>query len=474
MRRILTSLLIITSPTLLFAQTKPAAQTQPLVFTHATVIDTTGRPPKSDMTVIVSGNRIIAVGKTGKVPVPKHATVVNATGKFMIPGLWDMHWHSPADKQTREIFIPLTIANGVTGLRHMFGSETVLKQRADILSGALLGPRMIIGSPLVDGPNPMFQDSLSVADASVARETVLSLKRRGYDFIKVYQFLPREAYFALADEARKQNISFAGHVPFSVSAAEASAAGQKSFEHLFGINLACSTQETSLRPRLAEAAANVGKDFAPHIELFIRNESEPLASYSEQKGAALFKYLAKNGTYVVPTLVLHRSLGSSADPEFRKDPRLKYMTPEIKQLFDWELGFFTSYRPVYEHYLRAVGALHRAGVTILAGTDTLNSYCFPGFSLHDELALFVDAGLSPLEALQAATVNPARYLGMSNLFGTLEKGKIADLVLLEGNPLQNIGNTKKIAAVLVNGRYLSKESLQKMLADVEVAARQMR
>jgi imidazolonepropionase-like amidohydrolase len=470
MRKILALLLIFTWPTLLAAQTKPTAPSQPLIFTHATVIDTTGSPPQSDMTVMVVGNRIIALGKTGKVSLPKVAQVVDATGKFMIPGLWDMHWHSPADKQAREIFLPLAIANGVTGVRHMFGSEIVLKQRADILSGALLGPRMIIGSPPVDGPNPMWQDSISVADASVGRQVVLSLKRQGYDFIKVYQFLPREAYFALADEARRQNISFAGHVPFSVSAAEASDAGQKSFEHLFGVNLACSTQEASLRPLLAEAAANVGKAFTPHIELFIRNESEPLASYSAQKGTALFQYLAKNGTYVVPTLVLHRALASGADPAFRNDPRLKYMSPDIRKQFDWELGFFTSYRPVYEHYLHIVGTIHRAGVKILAGTDTLNSYCFPGFSLHDELALLVTAGLSPLQALQAATLNPARYLGLSNLLGTIEKGKIADLVLLEANPLENIGNTKKIAAVVVNGRYLPKESLQKMLADVEVAA----
>ena len=470
MRKILVLLLIFTLPTLLAAQTKPGAQSQPLVFTHATVIDPTGPSPKSDMTVIVVGNRISALGKTDRVRLPKGAQVVDATGKFLIPGLWDMHVHSPSDKQTREIFLPLTIANGVTGVRHMFGTEAVLKQRSDILSGVVLGPRMIVGSPPVDGPNPMFQGSISVANASVGREAVLSLKQNGYDFIKVYQFLPREAYFAIANEARKQNISFAGHVPFSVSAAEASDAGQKSFEHLFGVNLACSTQEASLRPLLAEAAANVGKDFAPHIELFIRNESEPLAGYNEQKAATLFKYLTKNGTYIVPTLVLHRSLGLGADPAFRNDPRLKYMTQDIKQLFDWVLGFFKSYRPVYEHFLVTVGAMHQAGVKILAGTDTFNAYLFPGFSLHDELALLVEAGLSPLQALQAATVNPARYLGLSNLLGTIEKGKIADLVLLEANPLENIGNTKKIAAVVVNGRYLPKESLQKMLADVEVAA----
>lgn len=464
MRKILAFLLIVFMPALI------AAQSKSLVFTHVTVVDTTGAPSRSNITVIVSGDRIVALGKTGKIPIPENSQVIDATGKFMIPGLWDMHWHTPGDKQTREIFVPLTIANGVTGVRNMWGTEAALKLRADIRGGALLGLRMIIGSAPVDGRTPMWPGSISVADAGAGKQSVFSIKKNGYDFVKVYQFLSREAYLAIAGEAKKQNIPFAGHVPFSMTAAEASDAGQKSFEHLFGINLACSADEATLRPILAGAAANVDKAFAPHIDLFIRNESEPLAGYSDRKCAALFKTFVKNETYIVPTLVLHRALGLGADPNFRNDPRLKYMPPDIRASFDWELGFFKAYRPVYEHFLITVGALNRAGVKILAGTDTYNSYCFPGFSLHDELALLVDAGLSPLEALQTATVNPAKYFGTSETMGTLEKGKTADIVLLDANPLENIGNTKKIAAVVVNGKYLSKESLQKILADVEAAA----
>jgi hypothetical protein len=471
MKKTLALLLVLLSPVLAGAQAKPVAQSRLLVFTHARVIDTAGGPAKSDVTVVIAGNRIIAVGKTGQVRVPKGAQVVNASGKFLIPGLWDMHFHSPDDdKQAREIFLPLALANGITGIRQMFGSESLLKQRAEIMSGTLLGPRMIVGSPVVDGPIPMWPGSISVADGPAGRQAVRSLKQRGYDFIKVYQFLPREAYFAIADEARKQRITFAGHIPFSLSATEASDAGQKTFEHIFGISLACAAQEASLRPSLAEAAAHVGETFAAHIELFIRNESEPLASYSEQKAAALFKQLARNGTYAVPTLVLHRSLGLGTDPAFRNDPRLKYMPPGIRTLFDWELGFFRSYRPVYERQLLTVGAMHRAKVKILAGTDTYNSFCFPGFSLHDELELLVQAGLTPAEALQTATLNPAVYLNLSSSLGTIERGKIADLVLLEANPLENINNTRKIFAVVANGKYLPKEELQMMLAGVEARA----
>lgn len=452
---------------------KPFAPAQTFAFTHVTVIDTLQGRIYSDATVVIQGNLITAVGKTGKVPIPKDVQVVDATGKFLIPGLWDMHFHTPEDKQAREIFYPLAIANGVTGVRNMFGAEDLLKHRAEVNSGTLHGPRMIVGSPVVDGPTPMWPGSIPVADANAGRQAVRTLKQRGYDFIKTYQFLSRETYLAIADEAKKQNIPFAGHVPFSLSAAEASDAGQKTFEHIFGVSIACATDEATLRPALADASARVANTLEEHFALFIRNEAEALAGYDQLKATALFKRMAKNDTYAVPTLVLHQSLGLGPIPPVRNDSRLRYMPSNIKLSFTWELGLLSShqsYQPVYERLLSMTGLMHRTGVKILAGTDTYNSYCYPGFSLHDELELFVKAGLTPLEALQTATLNPARFLNLTRSLGTIEKGKIADLVLLEANPLVSIGNTRKIAGVVVNGRYLPQQSLQKILTDVEVIA----
>ncbi len=219
-----------------FAQTNNANAT--FVFTHVTVIDVTGMPSKSDMTVIVAGNRIEAIGKTGKVKTPKDAQIIDATGKYLIPGLWDMHVHTLSNER-RETFFPLFIANGVTGVRDM-GTSTPLEQvnqfRREIADGTRLGPRIVTAGPIVDGPKPVNPTiSIGVANEIEARRAVRLLKQQGADFIKVYSTLPREAYFAIVDEAKKQGLAFAGHVPLSVTAAEASNAGQKSMEHMFGV-----------------------------------------------------------------------------------------------------------------------------------------------------------------------------------------------------------------------------------------------
>jgi len=292
MRKTLTLLVSILLSWIPVAYAQSTAPAQSLAFTHVTVVDTVWGRSNTDAIVIIRGGRIIAVSKTGQIAVPKDAQVVDATGKFLIPGLWDMHFHTPEEKDAREIFYPLALANGVTGVRNMFGSESLLKQRAEINRGTLFGPRMVLASEVVDGPMPTWPGSLTVADPSAGRRVVREIKTKGYDFVKVYQFLPRETYLAIVDEAKKQNIAFAGHVPFSLSATEASDAGQKSFEHNFGLVLACSTEEDRLRPLLADAAVNVGKTLEDHIKLFVRNESEPLGSYSEQKATALFKHLA--------------------------------------------------------------------------------------------------------------------------------------------------------------------------------------
>jgi len=453
-----------------------------LAISDVTVIDATGAPAKPDMTVIITGDQITRIARTGEVAIPKNAQVVDGKGKFLIPGLWDMHVHT-VWKGLPEKYFPMFIANGVTGVRDMASDLGLLKQlRKDISEGKLLGPR-IVGGPMVDGPMPVWPGvAISISNEADARKTVASIKDKGADFIKVYSLIPRQAYFALADEAKKRGIPFAGHVPISVSAAEASDAGQKSIEHMEGVLLDCSTEEPELRKTIEESikdAKDTDQIRASLVRALNETSSRTLETYSEEKATALFARFAANGTWQAPTLVVHRVGAFLDDKDFTNDPRLKYVRRDLRDSWKNQDDFRLKNRTaesselgkrLLQKRLEIILAMHRAGVKMLAATDALVMYVFPGFSLHDELGLFVQAGLTPMEALQTATRNPAIYLGLSDMVGTVEIGKKADLVLLEANPLENISNTKRINAVVVNGKLIPRVTLDKMLKDSEAAA----
>jgi imidazolonepropionase-like amidohydrolase len=418
--------------------------------------------------VVIGDGRIAALGRDVKIPTGKSVTVVDASGRFLIPGLWDMHVH----QWKKEAFFPLFIANGVTGVRDMFSPLPPIKKwRAEVTAGTTIGPQIVAAGILVDGPSPACAPcSIAVANAAEGRKAVKTVKEMGADFIKVYSTLPRDAYFAIADEAKRQNMVFAGHVSEFVSASEASDAGQKSIEHLTGVLVGCSAKEEELRK---ENEARLRAD-GFRGDTMTLEQDRALETFDAKQAGALFARFKRNGTWMCPTLSVLRAQVLISDADFRNDPRLKYIQNFLKKQF-WEDGFGfkdrtaednARYRRVFQMQLEVVGMMKRAGVDFIAGSDTANPYVFPGFSLHDELALLVQAGFTPMEALQAATRNPALYLGLLDTIGTIEKGKIADLVLLDANPLAEIGNTRKINAVVVGGRLITKAELDKMLADV--------
>jgi cytosine/adenosine deaminase-related metal-dependent hydrolase len=437
------------------------------------VIDATGAPARPDTTIVIVGDRIAEIGTSGKARVPKADQVVDGTGKFLIPGLWDMHVHLDYKD-----YLPLFIANGVTGVRVMWGHPEHQQWRKDIEARRLLGPRMMIGSAIVDGPNPYWRSSISVSNEAQARQAVADAKRDGADFVKIYQFLPHDLYFDIADESKKEGIPFEGHLPVTVTAEEGSRAGQKSFEHLVGVLPACSTRSQELfqaaQADFAQGLTSKGKFEGLHVT---RLGQEMLDSYSADKAAALSAVFKSNGTWQCPTLTLLHMFGYGDDPAFLKDPRLKYIPPRRRASWDpanlegtRTAEDFAYSKREFQKYLQVVGAMQKSGVGILAGTDTQNPYTFYGFSLHDELGFLVQAGLSPMEALQASTLNPARFFGKEKDFGTVEKGKIADMVLLDADPLDAIGNTKKINAVVYAGTLYSRSVLDEMLAKVESLA----
>lgn len=450
-------------------------QSQPAIaFTNVTVIDMAGSAPKTLMTVMIQGNRIVAVGETGRTIVPKNATVIDARGKFLIPGLWDMHVHTHNTD-----FLSLYVANGVTGVRDMFHPNLakIHQWKHQIETGELVGPRIVASGKIVDGPKPIWPDSIAVGNAAEGRQAVTQLKHDGADFVKVYTGLPRDAYFAIADEAKKQGMPFAGHVPLSISAVEASDAGQKSIEHLTGVLLSCSRDEAAIRTELDKAAAE-SQSTASMIATLSALNVKAVQSYDTGKSAALFARFKKNGTWQCPTLTVLRVTAFLDDPGFTNDPRLKYMYPYLRAYWNPKNDFrfkgrsakdIENSKKLYARDLEVTRAMHNAGVEFLAGTDTPNPYCFPGFGLHDELALLVEAGFTPMEALQTATINPARYLGRENELGTIEVGKLADLVLLDADPLADIHNTRTINAVVADGRLLNRDALQGILDRIEAA-----
>jgi len=445
----------------------PCAPAQSLlVLKHVNVIDATGKPVQPDMTVAIRSGRIVSIAKSGSSPAPNGSQVVDGSGRYLIPGLWDMHVHMvfgdwlPKDEN---VILPLFVANGVTGVRDMGGDlETLRSWRSQIAAGKLLGPRLVIAGPMLDGPVPRFPSSAPVKDAADARKIVDELKQDGADFIKIQSLIPRDGYFAAADEAKSLGIPFVGHVPDAVRASEASNAGQKSIEHLTGIFEGCS----SVEDELMKGPKGPGR--------FV-------ATYDKARASSLIALLAKNHTWQVPTLVWEHGQWLIDESNFDYDPLAKY-APAAWRNRTWPMftrdilkDMDTDPAPIRERFvqmeLEIVNQMHRAGVPFLAGTDTAAGvHVFPGFSLHEELAFFVKAGFTPMEALQTATRNPALFLGRLEDLGTVEAGKIADLVLLDANPLDDIHNTQKIDAVVWAGRFFSRKELDEMLWRVQVAA----
>jgi imidazolonepropionase-like amidohydrolase len=344
--------------------------------------------------------------------------------------------------------------------------------RKQIANGSRLGPRIVAAGPILDGhPKPLRPNFLAITKPEEGHDAVRRLKAGGSDFIKVYSWLSRDSFLAIADEANKQNIPFGGHVPFSVAALEASDAGQKSMEHLYGIALACSAREEEIRNELVKGGISVTFSALDDLEI-----EEAGASYSEKKAAEVFAHLANNHTSQVPTFAADLPDSRSFDIRVTSDPRLRYIPLFFQAQWNKTATSVAGSSPwgkFHKQRLAMLGAMHRAGVPVLAGTDTAwyQPYTYAGFSLHDELAQLVQAGLTRVESLQTATINPVHFLGLEKDIGSIEKGKIANLVLLDADPLADIHNTTKISEVFLAGKEFDRPALDEMLRKAEAAAR---
>ena len=450
---------------LLSCSSKGLVQSNSLAFANVTDVDGTRNIARA--TVVIQRNRIITVSN-GKVELPPKTTVIDGSGKFLIPGLWDMHVHVQRDP---DILYPLFVANGVTGVRDMGGPLNELKKwRSQIAAEERIGPRIFLAGPYLDGPGSTWAFSRTVETSDEATNAVGQLKSEGVDFIKVQSWLPRDAYFAIVQEARKANLPFVGHVPDAISVVEAAEVGQKSIEHMTGILVACSSEENRLR----QLALDHSKGIAAQVL------KEAIESYDKNKASALFQLLATREVWQAPTLVVWNARASAEDDHLVEDTRLRYVPASMRRYWESDnsrqqvRGLSHPYvliaGQVLKKHMELIPRMRAAGVKFLAGTDTPFPFCIPGFSLHEELKLLERSGFSPMEALQTATFNPAVFLGLQDRLGTIEEGKWADLVLLNGDPTKDIENISRIEAVVVNGRYYSRKDLDGILAEASVLA----
>ncbi len=443
----------------------------PIAITGVTVVDVVQGRLRPGQTVVIEEGIITRVEPAAA--IPPGARQIDGQGRFLIPAFWDMHAHVYAVSPLLDL--PLYLAFGVTNVRDMQGCPTpgdpfiacAGEKRAwtaQAEAGALVAPRIAgTTSFMANGPRMLARlggvpTFFGTANAGEARAFVRHFAGEA-DAIKVYDHLPRDAYFALVAEARRLGLDVVGHRPHAVSAIEA-AAHQKSIEHArFLLHESFSGSE-ELRSRANSPA-------------WKEDRRRMLDDHDPDRAEAIFAAMRRHGTWYVPTH-LTRWVDAYADhPSVRKDPLLRFLHPLMQWQWledvDATLARDPSpearqtYRDFYTKGLALTGAAHRAGVKILAGTD----YIVPGADLHRELEHLVAAGLTPAEALRAATISAAEYFGLTAQFGSVAPGKTADLVLLEADPLADIRNTQRIAGVFFAGSHYDRARLDQILAHVE-------
>lgn len=431
------------------------------------VVDVQTGQVHPDRTVVVEDDRIVAVSPTADLTLPDRIDVIDGEGSWLIPGLWDMHTHafmgSPEAEAAfagippemdrveawEEFYAPvadLLVANGVTGVREMWGGMEVLDHvREEGAAGRKLMPRIVAAGHILGGSGPQaWPGTVFVSDPASARAAVDSLVEAGAQFVKVYEYLDGETHAAIHQRARELGLPVAGHLAADVPVVDAVEAGQRSIEHMI----------RGLEDCGGEGSAAQAEETRDHC-------------------AAAAAALVENGTRFVPTLVALRGRARMLDPDAITEDRIRYVARAIRPFWSRDSPLLEGapenlaelWTDLADDVTRNVRWLSDQGVTILVGTDFWNPFAYPGFGLHDEMELLVEAGLTPLEALQGATIEAARYFEATDSLGTVEPGRLADLVLLEANPLDDIRNTTRIRAVVLDGRVLTRADLDRLQAE---------
>ncbi len=431
--------------------------------------------------VLIIDDKISSITDSGTLTPPADIMQIDGHQKYLIPGLWDMHAH-PDDPELwrmnpvvehRDLLMPQFVIHGVTGIRDMAGSLAEAHRWEKLgADDQLLTPRIVACGPLLDGPNPMWDGSLGLADQSRIKPSVDSLMNAGADFLKVYSLLPRDLFFTLSRYAVQQQIPMVGHVPTEVLPSEAAVSGMKSQEHLLEILKECSSRSQQLKAGLITFEQPTG------LERYIARQRFLLDTFDEEQWEQLIQVFVEQDTWHTPTLSMWYK-NAWFESELVKDrPLYDYLPPYIQTYWTTEHNDHLKYREnesfislkqdLYRFYEKLTLDLHRAGVRIMAGTDTgANPLCWPGNGVHNELEALVNAGLLPAEALKTATINPALFLGIEAELGTVEVGKVADVVILDSNPLVNISAISQVWGVIKAGKFIGPKERQQILNQIK-------
>ncbi|MEW5918902.1 MAG: amidohydrolase family protein, partial [Gemmatimonadota bacterium] len=407
-----------------------------------------------DRTILVRGNRIESV-RPAREAVAAGAREYDVRGKFVIPGLWDMHVHN--DVPGGRALLALYVAHGVTGVRDMNGRLEALRGwQREIAAGAVVGPRMVISGPYVAGGRvPLPHVLARTAEDGIA--AVDSLIRLGVDFIKVHNAVPPATFFAVARAARERGVVFAGHVFPPVTPLQASDSGQRSQEHLSSFPNECTAQDSVM--------------FAAAIPL----QRFLLGTCTREPQAPIYARIARNNTWITPTLTVQVPLVDMKAPAAPGSETASYYSDSLLALMRLVMPLPTNVPPaaleagraMFAKRVAMVGAMRREGIAILAGTDSPIAPSPPGLALHDELELLVKGGLTPLDALRSATIEPARYFAATDSLGSVAPGNVADLIVLDADPTADIRNTRRIHLVMANGALFDSAGRAAIIADVK-------
>lgn len=462
----------------LLAVAAPAAAREPadLLIRNATIVDVAHGKLIRGQAVAISGDTIRAVGPDGRIGRRFTArSQVSAAGKFVMPGLWDMHVHfggGPALVQENKDLLPVYVAYGVTTVRDCAAdlSSSVLEWRGEVASGQLLGPRIFTSGPKLEGYKPIWKGTLEVGAPAEVEAALDKLQAMKVDFVKITDntLKPDIFLYALA-AAKRRGMLTSAHTPYALTIEQAVDTGLNSIEHIDYLIKAGSPRERELGAAFAAGKITYGDATNAFVDSFD-------ARYARHE----YRRLATKGVFVTPTLNMIRILAYLDREDHSRDPALAYIGPGLRKTYDWRIeraakataAQVTARHKEYELSKRVLPMLVAAGIPVLAGTDAgyLNSFNYPGEGLHDELDRYVEAGLTPQQALVTATITGPRFLGYSARYGAVMKGKAADLLVLDANPLKSVKATRAINAVVLHGRLLDRSALDRMLAEARAKA----